>query len=189
MKASGAVFCFNYIRRQMDLGENFYIGYISKTRGLKGEVQLFFEFDDYKALELDVLFLEISRKLVPFFVESVKLHSNSTAYLFLEEVDHIDKAQPLVRKKVYLPNSKKPERDPDDFRLTDLKGYMVHDQTLGELGEITEVHEYPQQYVAAVAYKNNELMFPLNDDLIVSIDRESNRLEVDLPDGLVAVYS
>ncbi len=171
------------------LKENFYIGYISKTRGLKGEVQLFFEFDDYKALELDVLFLEINNKLVPFFVESLKLHPNSTAYLFLEEIDHIDKAQPLVRKKVYLPNSKKPERSPDDFRLTDLKGYLVYDQIHGALGEITAVHEYPQQYVAAVAYQDNELMFPLNDELIIAIDKENNRLDVNLPDGLVDVYS
>src|SRR5690606_18534242 len=97
----------------MKLSESFYIGYISKTGGLKGEVQLFFEFEDYEALQLDVLFLEIDRNLVPFFVESLKIQSNHTAYLFLEDVDHIDKAQPLVRKKVYLPNDKLPERDAD----------------------------------------------------------------------------
>ncbi|WP_436830927.1 ribosome maturation factor RimM [Parapedobacter sp. DT-150] len=172
----------------MDLSASFYIGYISKTRGLKGEVQLFFEFDDYEALDLETLFLEIDRKLVPFFVESVKVLPNRTAYLLLEDVDHIDKAQPLVRKKVYLPNSKLPERHPDDFRLTDLTGFAVHDRTYGELGEIAAVHEYPQQYVAAVIYNGNELLFPLNDELIVSIDREGSRLTVDLPEGLVDVY-
>jgi len=173
----------------MELTECFYIGYISKTRGLKGEVQLFFEFEEYEELELDVLFLEISRKLVPFFVDSLKMHSNHTAYLFLEDIDHIDKAQPLVRKKVYLPNDKLPERSPDDFRITDLKGFMVHDAVQGELGEIVEIREYPQQYIAAVGYRNGELMFPLNDDLIVSIDQENRVLQVDLPDGLVDVYS
>lgn len=172
----------------MELAESFYIGYISKTRGLKGEVQLFFEFDDYQALALDVLFLEVDRKLVPFFVESVKLQSNRTAYVFFEEIDHIDKAQPLVRKKVYLPNSKRPERHPDDFRITDLKGFVVHDLTYGQLGEIIDIHEYPQQHVAAVNYKGNELMFPLNNELIVSIDTDKRRIEVDLPEGLVDVY-
>ncbi|SEL62240.1 ribosome maturation factor RimM [Parapedobacter koreensis] len=172
----------------MELADSFYIGYISKTRGLKGEVQLFFEFEDYGMLELDVLFLEMERKLVPFFVESLKLQPNRTAYLFFEDVDHIDKAQSLVRKKVYLPNSKWPERRPDDFRITDLKGFVVHDLTYGELGEIADIHEYPQQYIATISYKGNELMFPLNDELIVSIDTESGRLEVDLPEGLVDVY-
>lgn len=167
---------------------NFYIGYISKTRGLKGELQLFFEFDDYRELDPDVLFLEIDRKLVPFFITQYKQQQNSTAYLFLEDVDHIDKAQPLVRKKVYLPDSKKPERHPDDFRITDLKGFIVHDRQHGELGEIIEIHEYPQQYVAVVPYRFNELMFPLNDQIIRAVDQEHKRLDVDLPDGLIDVY-
>ncbi|MFC7525796.1 ribosome maturation factor RimM [Parapedobacter sp. GCM10030251] len=172
----------------MELTDSFYIGYISKTRGLKGEVQLFFEFDDYEALELDVLFLEVDRKLVPFFVESLKLQPNRTAYLFLEDIDHIDKAQPLVRKKVFLPIGKMPKRQPGDFRITDLKGFVVHDLTYGPLGEIFEIREYPQQYVASVTYKGSELLFPLNDELIVSIDPDNRRLEVDLPEGLVDVY-
>ena len=173
----------------MELKDSFYIGYISKTRGLKGEVQLFFEFDDYEELELDVLFLEMDRKLVPFFVDRLKIHPNRTAYLFFEDVDHIDAAQALLRKKVYLPNSKLPERSPDDFRMADLKGFTVYDVTHGQLGDIVEIYEYPQQLVAAVDYQGNELMFPLSDDLIVSVDREGRRLEVDLPAGLVDVYS
>ncbi len=173
----------------MELTDSFYIGYISKTRGLKGEVQLFFEFEDYEALELDVLFLEIDRKLVPFFVNSLKIQSNHTAYLFLEDIDHIDKAHSLVRKKVYLPNDKLPERSPGDFRITDLKGFTAYDLLHGELGEIVDVHEYPQQYVATVVYKGRELMFPLNDDLIAFIDQENHRLQVDLPEGLIDVYA
>jgi len=173
----------------MAFKNNFYIGYISKTRGLKGELQLFFEFDDYQELELDVLFLDIDRKLVPFFVSQYKLHPNRTAYICLEDVDHIDKAQPLVRKQVYLPDSKMPERHPDEFRFTDLKGFVVHDKLHGELGEIIEIHEYPQQYVAVVPYRFNELMFPLNDQIIRSIDRAGQLLHVDLPDGLIDVYT
>lgn len=172
----------------METDNSFYIGYISKTRGLKGELQLFFEFDEYQALEFDVLFLEIDKKLVPFFVDSYKPQSNKTAFLFLEDIDHIDKSQPLVRKKAYLPISQMPERDPDDFRITDLKGFIVRDLNHGELGEITEIHEYPQQHIAVVPYQGNELMFPLNEDLILAIDQESNSIEVELPDGLLDVY-
>ena len=173
----------------MTIDQSFYIGYISKTRGLKGELQLFFEFEDYQYLDIDVLFVEINKKLVPYFVENIKLQSNSTAYLNLEDVDHIDKAQPLVHKKLYLPNDKMPERDPDDFRLTDLKGFLVIDEVHGELGEIVEVQELPQQFIARVDFNGKELMFPLNDDLILGIDPEEEIIEVDLPEGLVELYS
>ncbi|HWK56872.1 MAG TPA: ribosome maturation factor RimM [Parapedobacter sp.] len=173
----------------MEIADHFYIGYISKTRGLKGEVQLFFEFEDYKSLELDVLFLQVGGKLVPYFVANANVLPNRTAYLFFDDVDHIDAAKSLVRKHVYLPNNKFPERHPDDFRLTDLKGYTVVDKTYGTLGEITEVHQYPQQFVAAVIHKENEVLFPLTDEWMLSIDRETNTLEVDLPEGLIDIYS
>ena len=172
----------------MTIDQSFYIGYISKTRGLKGEMQLFFEFEDYESLDMDVVFLEVNKKLVPYFIDAIKLQKNSTAYVTFEDVDHIDKAQALVRKKVYLPNDKMPERDPDDFRYTDLIGFLVIDETHGELGEITDVQEFPQQFVATVDMNGKELMFPLSDDLIVGIDGEEEIIEVELPEGLVDLY-
>lgn len=152
-------------------------------------MQIFFEEEDYQELDLDVLFIEIERKLVPFFVSSCKLQANRTGYFFLEDVDHVDKAKALVRHTVYLPNSKKPVRRADDFRITDLKGYTVKDKTHGELGEIMEIHQYPQHDVAAVSYKSRELLFPLNDNFILSINKEEGILETDLPEGLVELYS
>ncbi|WP_335321668.1 hypothetical protein [Pedobacter terrae] len=45
--------------------EAFYIGYVTKTRGLKGEVQVFFEFEEYEQLDFDVVFADMNGKLVP----------------------------------------------------------------------------------------------------------------------------
>lgn len=168
--------------------ESFYIGYITKTKGLKGELQLYFEFEDYQDLDLDVIFLELNGKMVPFFVASHKLYENSTGLFYFDDVDHVDKAQSLVKKKAYLPLSKKPEREDDEFYYTDLKGFIAVDETLGELGEIIEVNEYPQQFVATVNYQNKEILFPLNEDFIVEIDDEENILTLDLPEGLLDIY-
>lgn len=168
--------------------ESFYIGYITKTKGLKGEVQVFFEFDDYEALELDVIFAEVNGKMVPFFVQSHKLYSNQTGLFYFDDIDHIDKAQALVKKKLYLPLSKMPEREDDELAYEDLKGFVVSDETQGELGEITAINEYPQHYVATVMYQGKEILFPLNDDMIVEVDEEAKTLLVDLPEGLLDLY-
>lgn len=172
----------------MTLEESFYIGYITKTKGLKGEVQVYFEFDDYEDLEFDSVFIEMNKKLIPFFVSTYKLHPNSTGYFYFEDIDVIEKAEKLLKKKLYLPLSKKPERADDEFYYTDLKGYIAYDEKLGELGEIIDVHEYPQQFIAVVSYKFREIMFPLNDDMIVTIDEEESSIHVKLPDGLLDVY-
>lgn len=168
--------------------EAFYIGYITKTKGLKGEVQLYFEFDGYENLDLDVVFADMNGKMVPFFVESHKLYPNSTGLFYFDDIDHIDKAQVLVKKKMYLPLTKMPERGEDDFTYNDLKGYIVSDETQGELGEIIEVNEYPQQFVATLVYQEKEILFPLNEDMIVEIDEEEKTLLVDLPEGLLDLY-
>ena len=173
---------------RMKSEEAFYIGYITKSKGLKGELQIFFEFEEPELLDLDVIFAEINGKMVPYFVASYKLHTNQTGNFYFDDVDHIDKAQALVKKKLYLPLSKKPERDEDDFFYTDLIGFNAIDEQLGILGEVLEVHEYPQQFVAMVSYKGEEIMFPLNDDFIIEINEEEKLLTVDLPDGLLDVY-
>lgn len=172
----------------MKIEEAFYIGYITKTKGLKGEVQLYFEYDEPELLDLDVVFAEISGKLVPYFVSSYKLQPNNTGNFYFDDVDHIDKAQPLLKKKIYLALDKMPDRSEDEFHYNDLKGFIVSDETQGELGEIIEINEYPQQFVATVLYKNKEVMFPLNDDMIIEIDEEEETILVDLPEGLLDLY-
>jgi 16S rRNA processing protein RimM len=172
----------------MKIEDCFYIGYITKTKGLKGEVQVYFEYDEPANLPLDSVFAEINGKLVPLFISTYKLQNNQTGNFYFDDIDTIEKAQTLIRKKLYLLNSLKPVRDDDEFLITDLKGFMVHDQTVGELGDIIEIHEYPQQFVAVVSYKFKEIKFPLNDDLIVEIDEENGILKVDLPEGLVDLY-
>ncbi|PYF75823.1 ribosome maturation factor RimM [Pedobacter nutrimenti] len=172
----------------MKTEEAFYIGYITKTKGLKGEVQLYFEYDEPEALDLDVVFAEINGKMVPFFVDSYKLQNNNTGNFYFEDIDHIDKAQTLLKKKIYIAQDKVPVRDEDDFHYNDLKGYLVSDETRGELGEIIEINEYPQQFVATVSFQNKEILFPLNEDMIVEIDEDNQTLLIDLPDGLLDIY-
>jgi 16S rRNA processing protein RimM len=64
----------------MKIEDCFYIGYITKTKGLKGEVQVYFEYEDYEDLILDSVFAEINGKLVPYFVAKYKLQNNSTGH-------------------------------------------------------------------------------------------------------------
>ena len=172
----------------MKLEEAFYIGYITKTKGLKGELQVFFEFDAPDLLDLDVLFADMNGKMVPFFVSTYKLHTNNTGNFYFDDIDHIDKAQPLLRRKIYLPLTKMPDRSEEEFHYNDLKGFMVSDEVHGELGEILEVNEYPQQFVATVSYKDTEILFPLNEDMIIEIDEDLKTLMVDLPEGLLDIY-
>ncbi len=90
--------------------EYFPLGYITKTRGLKGELQLFFEVEYPEQYEnLESVFIEINKKPVPFFISSIHIQK-SVGYIYLEDIDHIDKATPLVKKTVLITEKQKPKK-------------------------------------------------------------------------------
>ncbi|WP_118193604.1 ribosome maturation factor RimM [Albibacterium indicum] len=172
----------------MDHQGYFRIGYFTKTRGLKGELQLFFDFEDPELLELDSIYVEIDRQLVPFFVGSYRLQANQTGYFFIDDIDHIDQAKNLVHKSIFLPDDRKPVRNDDEFYMEDLKGFEVIESTHGNLGIIEAIDEYPQQYIATVFFNSKQVMFPLSDDFITTVDEEKKELYVSLPEGLIDIY-
>jgi 16S rRNA processing protein RimM len=166
----------------------FRIGTVLKTKGLKGELHMYVDFDGLEDIDLDSVFIEVSGKLVPYFVESIKYLPKNAAYLFLEDVDTIEKASLLARKDIYLPNKQKPKKKKQEFTLFDLKGFTAVDENEGILGIITDIHEYPKQLIAAVTYKNCEVLFPLNEEIIKGIDVVKEVVTVDLPEGLLEIY-
>lgn len=172
----------------MTTEDYFLIGTVTKTRGLKGELQVFVAFDEPEKLKFTSLFIELGGKLVPYFVAFFKLPQKNVAYLLLEDVDTIEKAALLVKKNIFLPNKNKPKKKKNEFGLKDLLHFIAVDENEGELGEIIQINEYPQQFIATVSYKNQEVLFPLNESIIKNIDVVKGVVLVDLPEGLLDVY-
>jgi 16S rRNA processing protein RimM len=166
----------------------FRIGTVLKTKGLKGELNFYIDFEGLEKIRFQAVFVDIAGKLVPYYIKSVKYPLKNTAVFLFEDVDTIEKASALVRKDIYLPNKLKPKKKKQEFTLLDLKGFMAIDEDEGELGIITDIHEYPKQLIAAVTYKNCEVLFPLNEEIIKGIDVVSEIVTVDLPEGLLDIY-
>ena len=159
-----------------------------KTRGLKGELQAYIDFEEPERLNFDAVFFETGGKLIPYFVESFKMPQKNTAYIYLEDIDHIDKTAPLIKKDIYLPNKLKPKKKKSQFGLKDLLGFIAIDINEGELGEIVEIQELPKHLIATVHFKNKEVLFPLNQELIKGIDTVKGTVTIDLPEGLLDIY-
>lgn len=172
----------------MTTDDCFRIGSILKPKGLKGELHIYVDFDGIESVKFNTVFVETAGKLVPYFVESIKYLQKNAAYLFLEDVNTIEKAATLAKKDIYLPNKLKPKKKEAEFTLFDLVGFTAIDDYEGELGKITDVQEYPQQILATVTYKNCEVLFPLNEEIIKGIDVVKEIVRVDLPEGLLDIY-
>ena len=172
----------------MNNTDHFRIGTILKPKGLKGELHAYLDFDDLEKIRFNTIFLEISGRLVPYFIKSIKYLQKNAAYLVLDDIDNIEKATLLSKKDIYLPNKLKPKKKKEEFTLMDLIGFTAIDEDEGELGIITRIQEYPQQLIAAVNFKNCEVLFPLNEETIKGIDVVKEIVRVDLPEGLLDIY-
>lgn len=171
----------------MQIEDCFEIGYISKTHGLKGEVQILF-LENPEQFKLQSVFIDYNGKLVPHFVQTYKIAQKNIGYFLFEDIDHIDKAEKIIKRSIFLSNKLKPKKKKSEFTYNDLKGFSVNDVQSGLLGEIADVKEFPKQFIASLMYQNKEILFPLNDDLIQFIDVDKKLLEVNLPDGLLNIY-
>lgn len=163
------------------------IGRLGKPHGVDGAIKVFIE-DPYweSFLEAPVVFLEVRGGKVPYFVEEIR-EANALLVLF-DEVDTRETAADLAGKPVFLraadilPSAGSGPVTTDYSRLA---GYTLIDRATGPVGVIGEVLELPQQFVAAVSYQGREVLIPLHEELIALIDPVAQRLEMDLPEGLL----
>ncbi len=177
-------FTFMKVIRKEELVQ---IGFISKPHGFKGELIFAIETgepEDYENLKF--FFIELDGKPVPFFVEEIKARATDII-VKLEDVNTEAEAKTLLGKSIFLDES---EIDPveDEIDWNSLIGYMVFDSNAGKLGVLESIEEYPQQLIGKCTINGKEVLFPINEDLIVSIDDEKQELHLDLPEGLLDVY-
>jgi 16S rRNA processing protein RimM len=166
------------------------VGHITKTHGVRGELVLFLDVDDASAYgELDSVLLDIRGELVPYFVESMALVKDSRAIVAFEDVDTIEQAERLIGSEAWLPvDNLEPITDETRFYFHEIIGYRVVDAVDGELGLVDVVYTMATQDLISMIHEGKEVLIPINSEIVRRVDRANRRMEVALPDGLLAIY-
>jgi len=63
-------------------------------------------------------------------------------------------------------------------------GLHIEDITHGDLGPIVRIDAYPQQEMAIIIKDGTEILIPLHEQLMKSIDLDKKVVLMDLPEGL-----
>ena len=163
----------------MDLKE---IGYFSKTHGIKGHLILKSELDFYFE-NVNACFIDLAGSKAPYFIAEIKENDRGFIVL-LEDVDAINKAKPLVGKKIFIDSKYVPEQEESINWI----GYELIDKNFGSLGNITEVNDNGVQILVSINYKDKEIILPLVDDFIEEIDEEAKQINFNAPEGLIELY-
>lgn len=171
----------------MTVDDCYQIGYVIKTHGLKGEVQLFLDVDNPLAYqEMESMLVQQNDSLIPFFIEHLQINSSKSIAKF-EEVDDIEEAKGLVACRLYLPLEVLPDLKDGEYYLHQLIDMKLHDKG-NYIGKVKELFEIGPQELISVIHQEKEILIPLTDEIIQKVDIKNNRIDADIPDGLIDIY-
>jgi 16S rRNA processing protein RimM len=167
----------------------FYLGKIAKKFSFKGEVLIYLDTDEPELYEnMESVFVEFNKNLVPFFIENSSLHRNDFLRVQFEDVDTEEEADSILNCDVYLPLSMLPKLEGNKFYFHEVIGFEIEDKRLGVFGKIVSINDTTAQPLFEVLNGEVEMLIPMVDHFLVKIDRENKKVVMDLPEGLVEMY-
>jgi 16S rRNA processing protein RimM len=174
----------------MKVSSCFKIGFVLKTHGLKGEVTI--ALDEYSAEDMSSiqsllpLFVDIDKRLVPFFIESMS-SSGSKVFVKFEDVNSVEDAAKLVKRPIYLQKSARPKAGKGEFYDDEVIDFSVTDETVGPLGKIVEVIKAGPNRLLVLDHQGKEVLIPINSPFIIQINKSKRMLTVNLPEGFLDI--
>ena len=173
----------------MQIKDCFYLGKIVKKYSFKGEVLVKLDTDEpdlYK--DLESVFISLGNNLVPFFILDAKLHKSNLLRLKLEDVISEEDADLLMKCDLYLPLSFLPKLKGSKFYYHEVIGFTVIDANYGEVGQIIGINDNTAQALFEIDRDGVEILIPLNDHFIKTLDRTKKTITVETPEGLIDLY-
>lgn len=173
----------------MEIEGYFYLGKIVKLFANKGALLVYLDVDDPEDyIDLESVFVRVNNQLIPFFIEDIDLRHKNNAVVLFSDVDNPEQASMLIGSGLFLPLNMLPPLTGNKFYYHEIKGFTVTDSHFGPTGVVEEVLEYPHQAVMRILNRDKEILIPINDEIIVNVDRENRNLDIDAPEGLIEMY-
>jgi 16S rRNA processing protein RimM len=169
--------------------ECFYVGTVVNKFSFKGELLVKLDTDEPELfIEMESVFIEIGKNLVPFFIERSQLHKSLLLRIKIEDIDDEPAADALMKRDLYLPLSFLPALDGNKFYFHEVINYKMIDTHHGEIGTITGINDMTTQALFVVDHGGAEILIPLNDHFIDNVDRKNKTITVTTPEGLIDLY-
>lgn len=162
------------------------IAKVLKSNGTDGG--LLFGFRDIAPEDIDVkepVFIYFDGLPVPFFIESFRRKGNDKAIVHLTDIFSLTDAEEIVGRAVYAEEDTiEGYEDDGEMSLEDFIGWTIFNRDV-RVGEVVDYEDIPGNPCLYVDTENGQVMIPLHEDFILSVDPESGEMSMDLPDGLV----
>ena len=168
--------------------EIFPIGKINKPHGINGEMSFTFTTDVFDTENAEFFIFEIEGIFVPFYIESYRFKTDTTALLKLEDVENENQAREFNGQMIYLPVSFQDKVREEDIGMDYFIGFKLTDEKIGEIGTVTAIDESTKNVLFIAENADaGEVLIPANDDFILDIDHEKKIIRMKIPEGLLDI--
>ena len=161
------------------------LGYILKTRGLKGEVKVnSFTDDNTKFERIPKVFIKQKQNLTEYEIEEVGYSKNQVILKF-KNIDTVEEAEKLRNSYIVVDREIFGELPEGVYYIADLIGLDVYTENNEYLGKVDDIFNTGSNDVYVVKAENGmQKLLPGIDEVIKKIDLESNKIIVNLIKGL-----
>tara|TARA_B100000780_G_scaffold236056_1_gene176803 strand:+ start:63 stop:587 length:525 start_codon:yes stop_codon:yes gene_type:complete len=167
----------------------FFVGKVVKKYSFKGELLIKLDTDDPELfLEMESVFVEQHKTLIPFFVERSQLHKSSLLRVQFEDVYDEATANAMLGTELFLPLDFLPPLEGTKFYYHEIIGFNVTDTRFGDVGVLVGVNDKTAQHLFVIEKLGKEILIPINDLFIKQVDRDNKILGLDVPQGLIELY-
>ncbi len=167
----------------------FYLGKIVKKYSFKGELLVKLDTDNPSIYtKMESVFIDKNKSLIPFFIERSSLHKSTLLRVKFEDIDSEEDADKLLKSELYLPLEFLPQLTGNKFYYHEIFGFEAEDLSFGLVGIVKGVNDTTNQAILEIDRNGSEILIPLIDDFIKSVDREQKKIILKVPEGLIDIY-
>lgn len=161
------------------------VGQIVNTHGLRGDVKVVAWTDTPDVFEkFETVYTDIKGEKKILCIGAIKYQKNNLIVKF-EGVNHIDEAERLKNCILYVSREQLGEPE-EGYYICDLLGCRVETDTGDILGVVADVFATGSNDVYVVRPKEGkDILLPVIDDVVLSVDIDSEKIVVHLLEGLV----
>lgn len=163
------------------------IGEITKTHGLKGELKFHPSMDETWVVKVKQVRLGFENPLedcLDYNVQSIRGKDRPFIIKF-KEIDDIEAASKLSGHTLYIPRDQFPDLPENEYYWFQVEGLKVYDEGGCFYGNVEEIIRTGSNDVYVVRDDKRELLLPMIDSVVKTIDLEARKLIFHPLEGLL----
>jgi len=162
--------------------EYIYIGFITNTHGIKGELRILSDFRYKELIFLKDYKLYIGDKKELYIINQYRKHKNYDMVIF-NGINIIEQVLKYKGSKVYI--------NKDDFKLE--KNSILDEEIIGcdvyednmYIGKVVDIMKISPNNILVIMNNNKKILIPYIKEFIKEIDVNNNRLNIKSIEGMI----